>query len=289
MTPAVRALGLVVWVHLAAAVPIPPRPIEKPAESAVAWGLPQELLRRLAEQARLYEKYAIRFTCYETARVAEYDGLGQASSEHNRRLAYLLVRDGQTIREYRSRINAEGRPAKATVDDEEPFPPAYAWVFLFSEFNRPYFAYRDLGDRFEGFDWVRVIEFRGALSFTDGKDIRQWEGQVLVDAVTLTPLEIHAQPRGQDQRIQLLYERWARSFNLIGFRLGPKPVAFRSHAQFRYRRDGLTFPTELRYDTLRAVSTTRTVMVRASTRVYDGYRFFEPRTEEPEYRVPTSR
>ena len=41
-----------------------------------------------------------------------------------------------------------------------------------------------LGDGFEGFDWVRRIQFRGALPFTDGRDIRQWEGTVLVDAFT---------------------------------------------------------------------------------------------------------
>ena len=76
------------------------------------------------------------------------------------------------------------------------------------------------------------------------------------------------------------YRRWANSFNLIGFKTGPKPMAYRSHVQFRHRQDGLTFPTELRYDTLRATSPKVARRVKASTRVYDEYRFFKTGTQE---------
>ena len=39
---------------------------------------------------------------------------------------------------------------------------------------------------------------------------------MLVDAVTFTPLEIHAEPTGQGDRINALYRRWAQAFNLMG-------------------------------------------------------------------------
>ena len=64
-----------------------------------------------------------------------------------------------------------------------------------------------MGDRFDGFDWVREIQFRGTLGFTDGDDIRQWEGIVTVDAATFTPIQIQAQPRAQDERIKEMYDR----------------------------------------------------------------------------------
>ncbi len=260
-----------------------------PADERIAperdepWGLPDDLLAELAERSKLYAEYAVRFTCDETARLAGYDGSGQAASEKIRRYAYLLVREGGQVREFRNRLDKRGNPKPAETEDEETFPPAYAWAFLFAKRNQPYFAYRDLGDRFEGFDWVREIQFKGALSFTDGRDIRQWEGTILVDASTLTPLEVWAQPAHQDDRIRSQFDRWAKSFNLIGFRLAPKPIAYKSHVRFRYRRDGLTFPTEMRYDTLRATSPTRSVPVRASIREYENYRFFKPEAGQEEF------
>ncbi len=253
------------------------------------WVLADDIRARLARDAEIYKDYALRFSCGETVRTAHYDDHGEASKEDVRKYAYLLEReaDGVELREFRQKTTAEGTPKGAGVKDEEPFPPAYAWVFLFSSFNQPYFGYRDLGDRFDGFDWVREIQFRGALPFTDGKDIRQWEGTVLVDAVTFSPLEIQAQPSGQDQRVKALFARWNQAFNLMGAHLAPRPFLYRCHVEFRFRKDGLSFPTELRYDTLRAVSSKETVHWLASSRRYDGYKFFKTAaTEGPGKPVP---
>lgn len=246
------------------------------------WVLSGELRERLAAQAEHYREYALRFTNYETVRQAKYDAQGEASDESTRRYAYLLERsdDGKNLREVRQRTREDGTPKGDDVRDEEPFPPAYAWVDLFSRFHQPYFAFRDRGDRFDGFDWVRDVDFRGALGFSDGKDIRQWEGRVIVDAVTYTPLEIRAKPSGQDDRVRAVFDRWSRAFNLLGFRLAPRPLLYRCEVQFRFRKDGLTFPTELRYDTLLAVSSKQTVPLRASIRHYEQYRFFKTATSE---------
>jgi len=274
------------------AVP-PPLPPREPDEdlghydsilgvSDAPWGLPGELLDPLFEKAAVYRDYTRRFTCVETARLAQYGSGGEADKEKIRRYGYLLVKDvvGETVREFRQEIAKDGSLKAAEVKDEEPFPPAYSWVFLFSRFNEPYFAYRSLGDRFDGFDWVYEIQFKGSLPFTDGKDIRQWEGVVLVDAVTFTPLEIHAEPTGQGDRINALYRRWARSFNLVGVRLAPRPFGYRANIQFRYRREGLSFPTELRYDTFRAVGGNEVTPVRASTRTYSDYAITRVETQQ---------
>lgn len=271
--------------------PPPPRP-EKEGEEVTAndqvrpeseaeWTVPDGILEELAERVRQYREYAVRFECIETVRFSDYDE-GIVDKERLRRYRYLLERDesGDNIREFRQRLTSEGETRGGAVNDGDPFPPAYAWVYLFSEFNQPFFSYRYLGDRFEGFDWVREIQFRGALGFTDGRDIRQWEGTVLLDAATLTPLEIHAQPRAQDEKIEAEYRRWARSFNLLGWKAGKKPLAYRARVQFRMRRDGLTFPTDLRYDTARAVSPDSMIPVKASLRSYEDYRFFRTRTRE---------
>jgi hypothetical protein len=265
----------------------PPKEAPKPApddllfDAQGEWGLAPDLLKRLAQRAENYRTYGNRVTCDETARIASYDQ-GEASKESVKRYAYFLERDreGINLRESRQRLTAEGKPKGDEVEDEGKFPPAYAWVFLFSPFNQPYFAYRDLGDRFEGFQWVRVLQFKGALPFTDGKDIREWEGLALFDAVSLTPVQIQARPSAQRERIQAEFDRWAQSFNIVGFHLAPRPFGYRGRVEFRLVREGLTFPTELRYDTFRAVGRRETVPISAAVRTYDDCKIFEVTPKE---------
>jgi hypothetical protein len=261
-------------------LPPPPTPPEDAfgyeplvAESGTDWGLDQSLLEPLHEKAAVYRVYMRKFSCEEEARLADYDGSGGVSNESIRRYGYILIKSstGDAVREYRQEVGKNGKLKEGEVKDEEPFPPAYAWVFLFSRFNESYFSYRYIEERFDGFDWVHEIQFKGSLPFTDGKDIRQWEGSVLIDAVTHTPLEIRAEPLGQLDRIRALYQRWASSFNFMGMRSGPKPLGFRAEIQFRERRESLAFPTELRYDTFRAVGGGRIVSTQASIRAYRNY------------------
>jgi hypothetical protein len=251
-------------------------------ESDVAWGLSEELLASLFRKVEIYAAYTRKFTCDEVARLADYDAEGSVSSEKVRRYAYILTLDSRnaSLSELRQQIAKNGEIKPGEVKDEEPFPPAYAWVFLFSKFHEPYFSYRYMGDRFDGFDWVHEIQFKGSLPFTDGKDIRQWEGTVLIDAVFFTPLEIHAEPNGQEERIASLYRQWAQSFNLLGMRTGKRPLGYRALIQFRHRREELTFPTELRYDTFRAVGLNMIAPAKASTRSYSNYRLFGVEEEQ---------
>jgi hypothetical protein len=251
------------------------------------WGLAPELSARLAAVAEKYIEYAVKFTCAETVRKARFDDR-EAKHETSRNYGYLLERgDGQTIREFRQKMKSDGTVTTAEVNDAEAFPPAYAWVFLFSKPNQPYFAYRERGDRFEGYDWVRIFEFKGAVPYTDGRDIRQWDGVVLVDATTLTPVEIRAEPGHQMERLKLLFERWSQSFNIVGMRSGPKPIGFSGRVVFQTRRDQLTFPTQLRYASFRAVTPKSTEPTEASVREYADYHFFETGTKERVSDKPT--
>lgn len=244
------------------------------------WGLEPTMAEKLGAVAETYLEYAVRFTCNETVRRAKFSD-GEAKKETVKKYGYLLERgDGRTIGEYRQKMRSDGSVTDSTVNDPEAFPPAYAWVFLFAKVNQPYFAYRERGDRFEGYDWVRIFEFKGAVPYTDGRDIRQWDGVVLVDATTLTPVEIRAEPSRQAERLKLLFDRWSQSFNIVGFRTGPKPEGFSGRVVFQTRRDKLSFPTELRYTSFHAVSPKRTEPTAASMREYSGYRFFQTKTDE---------
>lgn len=244
------------------------------------WGIDQALAERLGKVAELYAEYAVRFTCAETVRHAKFSD-GEAKKETLKRYGYLLDRGtGREVAEYRQKMKSDGTVSDNVVVDAEAFPPAYAWVFLFAKENQSYFAYRERGDRFEGYDWVRVFEFKGAIPYTDGKDIRQWDGVVLVDATTLTPVEIRAEPSRQAERLKLLFSRWAQSFNLAGYRTGERPEGYSGRVVFQTRKDNLTFPTQLRYTTFRAVSVKHTNPVEVSAREYSGYQFFKTQTIE---------
>lgn len=244
------------------------------------WGLAPELATRLSAVATTYRDYAVKFTCTETVRKAKFDD-GEAKKESSRSYGYLLERgDGQTIREFRQKMKSDGAVTNNEVVDAEAFPPVYEWVFLFSKANQPYFAYRERGDRFEGYDWVRIFEFKGAIPYTDGRDIRQWDGVALLDATTLTPVEIRAEPGHQQERLKLLFERWSQSFNVAGFRTGPKAIGFSGRVLFQTRRDKLTFPTQLRYASFRAVTPKSTEPTDASIRDYTAYHFFETESKE---------
>lgn len=265
--------------------PKPPakgEPIPDVVDAEETWpGLPPEIADKLAASADRYREYAVRFTSDESVRAAKYTD-GEATSEEVRQYGYLLDRgDGPfDLREFRQKLKSDGSLARGEVKDEEPFPPAYAWVFLFSRMHQPFFAYRDMGERFEGFDLVREIRFRGALPYSDGRDIRQWEGSVLVDVTTGSPVELHAEPSRQMERIRWMFDRWSRAFNIIGFRTAPRPFGYRCRVTFGLRQDRLSFPTELRYDTFRAVSSKSQIPWSASIRTYEGYRFFKTATDE---------
>ena len=66
----------------------------------------------------------------------------------------------------------------------------------------------------------------------------------------------------------------------MGWRMAPRPLGYRADIQFRYRREGLSFPTELRYDTFRAVGSRQLVPTRASTRTYSEYAITRVETQQ---------
>jgi hypothetical protein len=132
------------------------------------WGVAPEVATRLAGVAAKYLDYAVKFTCTETVRKAQFDDR-EAKRETSRNYGYLLERgDGQTIREFRQKMKSDGTVTTSEVNDAEAFPPAYAWVFLFSKASQPYFAYRERGDRFAAAPRAEVGADRGECAAARG-------------------------------------------------------------------------------------------------------------------------
>jgi hypothetical protein len=264
-------------------LPTPPTPKDAPVyepierrKPEVAWGtIDAKLLSALVRTAETYQAYARRFLCDETVRVADYKATGEVSDEKVRHYGYLLVRGDRdaSVREVRQEPGRNGEYKPAEVKEPTAFPPAYAWVFLFSPFHEPYFDFRHVDTYFDGFELVHEIEFKGSLPFQDGRDIRQWEGTVLVDAFKHVPLDVRAEPKGQKERLEEMYRLWTQSWNILGFRTKETPFGHRAEVRFGYVRDELSFPTDLRYEKFRAVGPRQVVPVEAATHSYSGYIF----------------
>lgn len=257
-------------------------------ESDAPWTLPEKMFELFVKRSALYEENAHKFVCDETVELARYDRNGEASSGKQWRHAYYLSGDGFDLIETRLKLRKDGSVrlgSPARFQDDLRFPPSYAWLLLFNDVNRGVISVRYVEERVEGFGLVHEIHFRGGLPFQAGKDVREWEGTLLVDAATLSPLSIVAEPRGQNERLQEAYRRYVRSlkvsiFGMINFRSKPEARGYRAQIDFDRIHDGLRFPSRVRYDTFELVSGEEVLPVMASTRWYDGYRFTAVDIEE---------
>lgn len=273
---AVSTLALLGLLHPASAESDPPEP---------AWGLPRRWLVRLAQQADAYLDRSYRFTCVETSRRVRYREVRPVIRERKYEYVPGGIYAGNTVPEFRLQIAPRGRVGKPVKARAEPFPSADDWTQLFSARNQPFFMYRDLGVRLEGFDLVREIEFRGWLRFTDGRDIREWEGIALVEASGFRIVGVRARPKDQQVRVAYLFDKWARSLKIsvglfagpwflpiVTFRTARRPLAYHCEVRFDHWRQEIRLPTLLRYETRRAVSRKRTERRLVSTRRYEHYR-----------------
>jgi hypothetical protein len=269
-----------VWVVTLVAVVLP-FPVPRTNEpSAPSWRRIPQLSDELAAQAQSYVTHRAGFTAAETVRSARYRSEERNRTDSVARYPRGLPLGDETAPEFRLRIaHGKSRPRKREPGKLRAFPSAHDWATLFSDENQPFFMFRELGTRLEGFDLVREIRFRGALPFTNGHDIREWEGGALVEANLLRVVEVRARPRNQEERMRFLHDRWSRSFKFrIGVFAGPffipgptlrlarRPLAYRCFVRFDDRRDEVWLPTLVSYEVRRPVPRERTVLRTLSTR-----------------------
>jgi hypothetical protein len=278
------------WFLLLATGPVPfPAPTavlvareSEPVVQGPARDLPLELRSSLESVAETYADHALRFAATEVVRWARYGKDGEATRERSTPTGYVLVRNPEdgTLEEHR-----DGK-----VDAERlPVPPAYEWTLLFHPVHRGHIDFHDEGFESLGFRLGRRIGFRGALPYIDGTDVREWEGTILLDDVTLLPIELDARPRGQAERLRARYlkrqESLKISVTLFGgklwtFRTVERPLGQRIRVRFAPQANGLALPVEYRIETFEQVARDTTRPRTQAVRTYRDYRFFRTETEE---------
>jgi hypothetical protein len=257
-------------------------PLGKLEECPAPWELSGEMISRLSRRAEEYEQAALSLECRETMHRMKLPRTGKGAERIVDEVTYLLELEDGSLVPVRLRDRSLRRSSKMTA------PSAFAWTQLFARRNQPYMTYRDVGEVPYAFGTAREIQFRGALPYTDGKDIREWEGTVLVDAFSLLPLEIDARPRSFWPRLRHQHDAYSRSFKFVFFglpiRFKKKPLGERVHVRFDMQSNGLTLPVAAHVDRVEMVLPDRVVVRRRTVVHYDSYEFVDsdaPKTSRP--------
>ena len=242
------------------------------------------MMDRLIRKAEEYERYALKFICMEMARNVTYDlSLGEATKEKLETCEYLLESnpDREKLSPYRQKMTGAGSQGeRSEVKLEYSFPEAYSWIFIFSKNFRNVMKYGYFGKEICSYKLAHVISFRGFQPFSDGKDIREWEGRIWVEEGTSNILKVEAEPIHQSDVLEMKRQEYNQAFSFIGIKLKKKPLGYSSIVYFDFEHDGLTFPTESRNATFQLVARNKKAPVSAMILNYADYHFFKTDTRE---------
>jgi hypothetical protein len=240
------------------------------------------ILDRAAERAVAYEDAALQWTCDEVVRRIRYDGNGQPTRESARAYALLMVTDPDehhavelTFGSNSNRPGSERAPAGASG-----FPPATSWLRLFHPETRRWVLLRDVGGDDTTNEHGHPFSFRGAWTFDDGSDLREWEGTAWVDPETGDLLRVDATPSSQSERIPVLVDhrnKWGIPIDFFGLRFSIGPTAHGRHAEvsFGLQDGGFWLPTTARLETFDAVTKHTKRPLRAAILAFQHCRRFE--------------
>lgn len=257
------------------------------------WGIdvPPELLEQMTARAELNQAMAKKFKCSEEvfrddSEIRIFDYLLRETPK-NRQVSAI---DVEPLR------FKEKDTRKANFSDS--FPPAFVWSYLFSSAYQPNFTYRYLGESAGGYRPAHRIAFRGIRRFDRGTDIREWEGIVIVDAVTHEIMRVEAAPRNYAPIVEHKRRKYQMSFNLAGIRFRKKPRVYVLHVDFRETPIGadrsrsmvgnpqpeddavMNLPTRVVWQEYRVDASGGVSRKKTEERRYLDYRFFDVETRE---------
>lgn len=242
---------------------------------------PEHLLDRLSEKSEEYERYALKFVCTEILRKASYNlAKKEYKKEDFEHMDYLLEINPEKGRFSAFRQKARKTTPGRAVNIEMNFPEAYSWVFIFSKNFRNSMKYGYHGKEIYFYKLAHIISFRGFQPFTDGKDIRQWEGRLWVEEGTWNILKVEAKPIHQDDILELKRLEYNRAFSFMGLKFKKKPLGYSCTVYFDFEHEGLSFPTEARNEMFQPVSEKENAPHSKIILSYADYLFFKTESRE---------
>jgi hypothetical protein len=243
----------------------------------------EQILKRLANVARLYRDNALRFTCDETIHFA---GRG-APVLHKFRYLYRYSDEEQTLLDYRVPRYGDEKTLSADAErvrlEQTGLPTyllrAYSWVFVFDRDNQQLYRYTLRGEDEALYRPAWRVDFEPVPPIR--ADFNDWFGSAWIDRATYQLLRVEAQ-RPEDRRQQRLLARMAQDARgSEGYR---GSFAIRSYStEFDVEKNGMRFPGRAVIDQVEHVVRGGRVVenpVFHISQTYKRYRFFGVRTAQ---------
>ncbi len=227
-----------------------------------------DLLARLSEKAKVYEKVALKFICIESVRSGE-------DPTNERRFDYMYVAaQEQRYIPYRQRHT--GRPTKSVQETSLAFsfPDSYSWTLMFLPNRQHLFHFSYVGQEWFSLRLAHVLEFTAPLPFSSGQTIYEWGGRVWVDAENYNFLKVEAEPGNQDERLKLELKGYRQSPRFLIFPMGKRPRGARYNITFLNELQKLSLPDEADYRTFTLDLDGSEEWEGLTSLRYTGYRFY---------------
>ncbi len=267
-----------------AAPPPEPEPERRKVPDPNApWGqLPDDLLHVLEAKSAGYARRALKFSCRETVRVAQYDG-GEAKSESVREYDYLLITDTEAPEGYRA---VRTRPGSSDAKPENvtlPFPEPYLWGALFDPRIRSTLRFQ-VGE-WHTTPWKLAIPVAWVSSAPvfDKERVTEWSGTAEIEYRTGNLVRIVARPSLQDEKLSAELQRFLTSLKFMGMSTGSPPVGLELTVDFDDEHDGFTYPSRVELVTFQQVGPEQRQTLSRRILHYSEYRFFGAKVED---RIP---
>lgn len=242
-----------------------------------------DLLDRAADLVERSREGAVRLTCIERVRSARYDERGEATRESRETFHWNLERD----RSDRSIVAVRSKPGGRVVNGPDAefagirWPDSHEWLGVLGWESRGWFRLDDAPPRH--------VQFRGAVPFDHGEDVREWEGRLELDPLTGRIVSLRASPSSQFERSVRRYDafvtktRWYITLfggTIASGRFGRPPKVASAEVRFQLSAEGTVLPEEVRYETHRFVRRGVSEIERVQVRSYEDCRRVETTTGE---------
>lgn len=253
---------------------------ETPSPATPWTTLPDGLARVLEAKSLAYQRRALKFSCRETIREAEYSG-GEATREKVREFDYLLIEEPTTQEGFTA---LRTRPGTNDVVSYVPeFPEPYGWTAVFGPKIRSLL-------RFQVGDWHTTpwrlaipIAWVSSAPVIEKRRVTEWSGTAEVEYRTGNMVLVTARPSLQDERIQMELDRYQQAFRFIGIPFAPPPIGLQLTVHFEEEHGGFTYPSRIELVTFQQVHDDERRILTRQTIEYSNYRFFGTAVED---RIP---
>jgi hypothetical protein len=255
----------------------------RPAAPGGEWGpLPTELVTVLEAKSAAYARRALKFSCRETVRQAQYRG-GEAERESVREFEYLLVPSPDALEEFAALRTKPGSKDTNGEKVDVPFPEPYTWSLLFDPRIRSTLKFQ-VG-RWHTTPWKLAIpiEWASSAPVLDKQRVTEWTGTAEIEFRTGNLVRVVARPSLQDERLSAELDRFMTSLKFMGMSTGNPPLGLELTVDFDDEHDGFTYPSRVELVTFQQVSPDTRETVSRKIVQYSNYRFFGAHVDE---RIP---